>query len=201
MNAITKIAESIGYNNVDILPLLFNNINLFKDADVKIYNALIDIMKGLPCDKSHEFKTSTALTSQFLHQDCYIVAEYLLYLFHGNEDLTVSYVHIEKFVSVHGLIKVNYLERDFYIDGGGVYNNLTDILNRYELNINDLVINYYSGEQVIEDADNEQVCKLSDLTQTKHLLQKVNDHLNMGSYGDLEDSVIQNILMSFLGLD
>lgn len=197
--AIKKIAEDIDYN-VDILYQLFHNISLVDDSHEQILPTLMGIIKALPPEAKHELPASPGLTEQFAHADCYILAEHLLYLLHGQPDIEATYVHVEKLVSVHGFIKVNYQDRDFYIDAGGIYSNMTDILDRYELSINDVNIYHYTGEEVIDDGCSDQVCKLSELTQTKHLLQNICDTLNF-DHGDFEDHVLNNISTALFGIN
>lgn len=201
MNKITKIAEEIGYNNISLLPLLFNGINLVKGADVKIVNALKDIMDNLPLEISHKFTTTPDLKDQFQHHDCYMIADYLLYQLHDNDGIKASFVHVIKFVSAHGAVKVDYNGRTFFIDSVGVHNTIEAVLATYELTTDDVEVRYYSGEDVIDECDNEQIGKLCDLTQTRHLLQRVNDDLDMGGFGDLEDAVVENVIMALLSLD
>lgn len=190
---VKKIANEIGYSET-LLPVLFKDCMI--DSDV-ISTKLIELMGTIPSGGSHEFSLSKEMNEQFLQSDCYMLAEHLLYAMHGKEGLSIEYVHVVQTVSVHGFVKIAINDQDFFVDGGGIYTDMTDILNRYALKEDEVGIYYYSGEDVIDDCDNYQVDKLSCLTETKLLIDKVSDALEYGN-GDLMDDVLNNAFIELL---
>jgi hypothetical protein len=198
----TLLALSTQYNySIEVLEIMFPNYEMIGQSDdvvvfdqLKTYMAIMSITN----DSCHLFNIIDSLKQTFAHSDCYMLAEYMLYLFHDNENITVSYVHLWRGISLHGLVEVTYKGEIYYIDAIGIYKDLNDILARYELSANDIEINFYTGDDVIGDGNSAHIRKLSELTNTNEIIYSSIDSLQLDCSGDIEEYAVCNIMKSIV---
>ena len=189
---IKNIGEKFGYNK-EVLAIFFTKKDPGNEFIYKEIMKAIDEMTG----EEHLFNASRAIQDQFLHGDCYMLAEHLLYSLHGEDDIEVDYIILSEIVSVHGLVNVKYKGVDNFIDAGGIYKTLDGALKKYGVTEDYLVKETLTGESVVDECDSDGISKLTSLTSTIELASLIDNELDYG-HGDLCDLMMNNLFYSIV---
>lgn len=144
------------------------------------------------------FPVDDVITKQYAQADCYAIAEHLLYALVCFEDtLKVSYMHVilrNVGVSAHGFIKVNVSGQDYFVDACGIFKNVEDIVSRYDLTMDDIVINEYTSYNIIEEGENDVVRKLTELTATYGYTHSLADIVGAESAEEVCEYAVYNVI-------
>jgi hypothetical protein len=165
--------------------------------DRVISKKLLDAIKAMQGD-SLLFPVNELITKQYAQADCYAIAEHLLYALVCFEDsLKVSYMHVilsNVGVSAHGFIKVNVSGQDYFVDACGIFKNVEDIVSRYDLTMDDIVINEYTSYNIIEEGENDVVRQLTELTATYGYTHSLADIVGAESAEEVCEYAVYNVI-------
>lgn len=190
MDQLISIASKIGFPTNVVHSLMSKGVHESVDVATEIKSLISSFTKDV------HFLLPRQLMEQYISSDCYLLAEYLVYLLH-DDFADVSYVHLIDRVSIHALVRVTLAEKVAFIDAAGVYTSIEAVISRYGLKLNEVTVSYQQSSDIIENGNNDGISKLSNLTFTREFAYQVGDATGWGS-GDFEDELMNRLVSQCL---
>jgi hypothetical protein len=190
------------YNfNVDVLKIAFGDMDFYSGKKNVILSKLSELLRNMNGKQILHFDTQKPLLEQFCHSCCHILAEHLVYLLHEQDGFEVAHIQIIYALTIHSCVEVKWEGKSYYVDAEGIFVSLEDILKRYEreeININSVDIVRRTGFDIIDDGDNEEVRKLTELTAFWVVSSNLADDEEFENPEDVEDNALNNIILEML---
>ena len=177
--------------NVDVLKIAMND-DMPKAQPIS--ERVIKLINSIGDKEEIVFDAPDFLFTQFCHSCCHALSEHLIYELHERvEGLEVAHMQIIESMSIHSCVELTFNGRVFYIDAGGLYTSLATILVRYGKTLEDVHVERRTGEAIVDECDNDEVRKLTELTAFWEVINMLHDEMGLECAGDFEDDALKNI--------
>lgn len=197
---IRHYSEQLNFNE-DVLSRALTGLDLAAQKHEALPQITIRILDDIKESEPYIFNCSSALYKQFCHSCCHALSEYLIYALHGQQGFSVAHIQIIQGYTVHSCIEITRNGLVFFLDAGGVFNSLDQILQRYQTDSSILPpfeIVRRTGASVVDDCDNNEVRKLMELTPFWEVLAVIAESEGLESAGDFEEAALSNIAFAII---
>lgn len=185
--------------NETVLRLALSDLDNGKqEVLIERISTILDSMNG---EHPFLFNASPELFNQFCHSCCHALAEHLLYSLHAQQGFEVAHVQFIHGVSIHSCIEITRNNNVYYLDAGGVFMSLEQVMERYispTLDFKSLEIVRRCSDTIIEDGDNEEIRKLTELTPFWEVISVIGDNEGIDRIGDFEENSLNNIALGII---
>ena len=200
MTDIENCQEKYNFNP-EVLKVAFGDLDFYIGKQNLILSKLSNLLTNMDRNQYLHFNTPKPILDQFCHSCCHSLAEHLVYLLHEQDGFEVSHIQIIYEVTIHSCVEVTWSEKRYYVDAEGIFVSLEDILKRYkcnEINLDSIEIVKRTGYDIIDDGDNEEVRKLTELTAFWMVASHIADDEEYDSAEDLEANALNNVMLGIL---
>lgn len=187
--------------NEEVLRIALSDSNLHNDKSSIVVDKVSRLLDGLSGSEAFLFNSSKELFNQFCHSCCHALSEHLMYTLHSLDGYEVSHIQIIYCVSIHSCVEIRRGGKVFYLDAGGVFPSIEEVLDRYktsDININTVDIVRRSSSVVIDEGDCDEVRKLTELTSFWEVVAFIGEANAIESMGDFEVNALNNIAIAIL---